>query len=111
MDIRSLIAWNVTRIRQGQDLSQEELANRCETLYQGFISNLEKGKHNPSVQTLVLLANALNVTVSEFFNTHGAPAKILQGPLIVKSRRFGIKEVEIDLGVFVIPSHEPSAER
>jgi len=52
------------RIRQG--VSQMELSLRS-NLSQSFIANLEKGKKQPSVLTLIRIANALNVNPQEFF--------------------------------------------
>ena len=52
------------RIRQG--VSQMELSLRS-SLSQSFIANLEKGKKQPSVLTLIRIAYALNVNPQEFF--------------------------------------------
>jgi len=52
------------RIRNG--VSQMELSLRS-NLSQSFIANLEKGKKQPSVLTLIRIAEALNVNPQEFF--------------------------------------------
>ena len=54
----------IIRIRQG--VSQMELSLRS-NLSQSFIANLEKGKKQPSVLTLIRIADALNVNPQEFF--------------------------------------------
>ena len=100
MDLPSLIAWNIHRLRLKENISQLELALRCEVLHQNFISTLESGSHNPSIQTLAILANAFNVTISELYSVKDAPLHFLQGPLVYESRRHGTKIVEIDLSVF-----------
>jgi len=52
------------RIRYG--VSQMELSLRS-NLSQSFIANLEKGKKQPSVLTLIRIAEALKVSPQEFF--------------------------------------------
>jgi len=52
------------RIRNG--VSQMELSLRS-NLSQSFIANLEKGKKQPSVLTLLRIAEALNINTQEFF--------------------------------------------
>lgn len=103
MDLQSLIAWNINRLRLKEEITQEELAHRCEVLHQNFISTLEKGKHNPSIQTLAILANAFNVTIAELYNLEGAPSHMVDGPLVYKTRRHGTKTVPISLNVFSPP--------
>jgi len=52
------------RIKNG--ISQMELSLRS-NLSQSFIANLEKGKKQPSVLTLIRIADSLNVNPQEFF--------------------------------------------
>jgi len=52
------------RVRMG--VSQMELSLRS-NLSQSFIANLEKGKKQPSVLTLIKIADALKVNLQEFF--------------------------------------------
>lgn len=47
-------------------LTQEELANRCE-LTKGYISQIENDKVSPSIETLGLILEVLGTTFSEFF--------------------------------------------
>ncbi len=53
-------------MRQRKNLTQEELADRCE-LTKGYISQLENDLTSPSIATLVDLLNALGSNLSEFF--------------------------------------------
>ncbi len=53
-------------MRQRKNLTQEELADRCE-LTKGYISQLENDLTSPSISTLCDLLNALGTTLSEFF--------------------------------------------
>lgn len=54
-------------MRQRINLTQEELADRCE-LTKGYISQLENDLTSPSIATLVDLLNALGSTLSDFFH-------------------------------------------
>jgi len=70
--LRRVIGRNVRRARQAQGLTQTHLSVRIEQLAgepgvarQGSISSIERGVRSPSVEMLVLLASALDVTVTE----------------------------------------------
>jgi len=54
-----------TRINKG--VSQMELSLRSD-MSQSFIANIEKGKKQPSVLTLIRIANALEVNPQDFFS-------------------------------------------
>jgi len=60
------------RIRNG--VSQMELSLRS-NLSQSFIANLEKGKKQPSVMTLLRIASALNVSPKAFFPENETKSK------------------------------------
>jgi transcriptional regulator with XRE-family HTH domain len=70
----------IKQVRQQQGVSQLELSSRA-SLSQSFLANLENGKKQPSVLTLIRIAKALNVNPRDFFpitetkqtNTHDAP--------------------------------------
>ena len=69
MDIKEQLRYiiekiKVIRIKNG--VSQMELSLRS-NLSQSFIANLEKRKKQPSVFTLIRIAEALNVNPQEFF--------------------------------------------
>ncbi|MCM3703209.1 helix-turn-helix domain-containing protein [Paenibacillus macerans] len=51
-------------IRKEQKISQESLALRSD-LDRTYISMLERGIHQPTLNTLLALANALNIKASE----------------------------------------------
>ncbi|PBB81260.1 transcriptional regulator [Mesorhizobium sp. WSM3879] len=61
MDIRKLVGRNLSRIRKATGLTQEVVAERA-NLSQQYVSELETGKRNPTVETLVILAQALGVS-------------------------------------------------
>lgn len=61
-----LIGHKIRALRLGNNLTQEELANRLE-LTKGYISQLENNLTSPSIQTLFAILEVLGTDVSEFF--------------------------------------------
>ena len=60
MDMRKLVGDNVCRIRKDKGLTQERLSE-LSGLSQQYISDLERGKRNPTIVTIYELAMALGV--------------------------------------------------
>lgn len=60
MDMRRLVGTNVRRLRLARELTQERFAE-LSGLSQQYISDLERGRRNPTVVTLHEIATALNV--------------------------------------------------
>lgn len=61
------IGDKIRRLRVAKQLTQEELANRCE-LSKGFISQLENDLTSPSIATLISILDILGTNLTEFFN-------------------------------------------
>ena len=53
-------------LRRAKRWSQEQLAERA-AIQRSYIADLERGGRNPSVRTLLRVANALGVTMTAFF--------------------------------------------
>lgn len=68
-DLKQLIGLRVKAIRQSKGLTQEAIASLMTTASQGFstesVSNIERGRTLPGLDTLQRLANALNTTLTE----------------------------------------------
>jgi transcriptional regulator with XRE-family HTH domain len=60
------IGEKIKRLRLQLNLSQAELADRCE-LTKGYISQLENNLNSPSISTLCDILAALGTDLSEFF--------------------------------------------
>lgn len=60
------IGSKIKRLRQQLNLSQSELADRCE-LTKGYISQLENDLTPPSIATLMDILSALGTSPAEFF--------------------------------------------
>lgn len=61
------IGEKIRRLRIEKQLTQEELANRCE-LSKGFISQLENDLTSPSIATLKDILEILGTNLNEFFS-------------------------------------------
>jgi transcriptional regulator with XRE-family HTH domain len=71
MDLVKLLGENVRAARKTRGLSQETLAFDAD-MKRSYLSELERGKRNPSVRALGRLATALNVE----------PADLLRKPSV-----------------------------
>ena len=60
------IGEKLKHLRQQRNLTQEEMADRCE-LSKGFISQVERELASPSIATLTDMLECLGVTLQEFF--------------------------------------------
>ena len=66
MDIKEAYGEKVKAIRKSQDVSQEKLAELAE-LDRTYISDIENGKRNVSIETVFKIAKALNKPMVSFF--------------------------------------------
>ena len=55
---------NIRRLRRSLKLSQEKLAEKCD-LHRTYVCDVERGTRNPSFLTLLTLARAMGLTISE----------------------------------------------
>lgn len=62
--LQHLLAYNIREFRSRANLSQEDLAGLA-ALDRTYISGIERGIRNPSLQVLWRIAQALNVTVPQ----------------------------------------------
>ena len=68
MDIKIRIGRRIKELRTEKSMSQEEVANTAE-MERSFITHIESGRRNISVETLQRILDALNITFQEFFST------------------------------------------
>ena len=66
MDIKELIGARIKSLRQGKGLTQEALAEKS-GISSKYLSSIERGKENPTLDTLIQLAKALKVELFEIF--------------------------------------------
>jgi transcriptional regulator with XRE-family HTH domain len=65
-DLLHMLGSQIRALRLEQGMTQQELAEKCE-LSLPFINLIENNKRNVSLETLVKLLSALNITLSDFF--------------------------------------------
>jgi transcriptional regulator with XRE-family HTH domain len=53
------------RLREERDMSQEKLAEMSD-LHRTYVYQIERGKKQPSVATMIDLARALNISLADF---------------------------------------------
>ena len=69
MDIKLKIGQRIKELREKAEMSQKDLAYTAD-LDRSYIASIENGQRNVSIVTIEKIANALNVTLKEFFNNN-----------------------------------------
>jgi len=67
MNAKELIGKRIKGARQAKGLSQEALSEKI-GMSAKYLSSIERGKENPTLDTLIKLADALELETSELFN-------------------------------------------
>jgi transcriptional regulator with XRE-family HTH domain len=67
MDIKVRFGLKVKELRKAKKISQEELAHLAQ-LERSYVSNIEMGKRNVSLEVMEKLAGALGVEMGELVN-------------------------------------------
>ena len=78
-DPRKALGLRIKQLRAEQEITQEELADRCD-LFRTYMSRIESGQANPTLTALHALARGLNVDLPDLLM---APTPIR--PLRVRS--------------------------
>jgi transcriptional regulator with XRE-family HTH domain len=66
MNARELVAWNVRRLRVLRGISSERLAAES-GVDRSYLSRLERGVANPTIDVLERLTRVLEVEIAELF--------------------------------------------
>ncbi len=66
IDLKTLLGMAIKAQRASLGISQEELAHRA-GLHRTYISDLERGARNPSIESIEKLAGALQISVAKLF--------------------------------------------
>ena len=66
IDLKTLLGMAIKTRRTALGISQEELAHRA-GLHRTYVSDLERGARNPSIESIEKLAQALQISISELF--------------------------------------------
>lgn len=71
------------KLRQEKKLSQEELAFQC-NMQASHIGQLERGQKNPTLDTLIKIANGFEITLPELLDFDEKPQNKNQNPTVNK---------------------------
>ncbi len=67
MDVKLKVGQRIRQLRKKLELSQEALALKAE-VDRTYVTDIENGRRNVSLEILERLIKALNVSFTEFFN-------------------------------------------
>lgn len=67
VDVKLKIGLRIKELRQQNGLSQKDLSYAAD-LDRSYIASVENGQSNVSIVNIEKIANALNVTLKDFFN-------------------------------------------
>ena len=65
-DLLFAFGQTIRKVRLSKDISQERFADMCD-LHRTYISDVELGKRNVSLENIGKMANALDMRISELF--------------------------------------------
>ncbi len=82
MDKKVVLGARIKAVRKQRGWSQEQLAERAGISTQ-YVSNIERGKENPTLDLLLRVAQALKVSPAEIFDleARGLDRKTLQAEI------------------------------
>lgn len=66
-NIKQKVGERIKELRNHENISQEELANKA-GMARGFVSGVETGKRNITVETLGKILDVLSISYGTFFN-------------------------------------------
>lgn len=67
LDTKQMIGARIRAIRKRRGLTQEALSELID-INPKYLSSIERGKENPTLNTLITLANAMEVDLGEIFS-------------------------------------------
>lgn len=107
---RARLGARLRALRRARGFTQERLAERAGLSYK-FVGEIERGQGNPTLATLVALAEALDVDVVDLFG----PAETRQAPLevyTIPGRQLArVREAVARLEEFLEETGRPAASR
>ena len=66
METKKLIGLRIKELRRSKNLSQETLSEKV-GISSKYLSSIERGKENPTLDTLIRVSMSLNVELSDLF--------------------------------------------
>ena len=67
MDLKQMIGARIKEIRRKKGITQEQLSERM-GINPKYLSSIERGKENPTLNTMISLAESLDVKIADLFS-------------------------------------------
>ena len=67
MDIRTRLGRNIRKLREARGWSQEDYADRA-GIHRTYVSDIERGRRNPTITVVEKLAAPLEVTAGQLID-------------------------------------------
>ena len=98
IDLKTLLGMAIKTQRASLGISQEELTHRA-GLHRTYVSDLERGARNPSIESIEKLAGALQVSVSNLFEGagNGSSSRQMEEILLVQDNP---RDVDLTIRAF-----------
>ena len=68
MDMKVAIGERIAKLRKAKKLSQQQFSYDAE-IERSYLTHVEKGRKNISVDTLVKITKALDISLKDFFDS------------------------------------------
>jgi transcriptional regulator with XRE-family HTH domain len=68
VDIKQMIGARIAELRSQKNMTQEYLAGKM-GISSKYLSSIERGKENPTLNTLISLSQALKIDLEEIFSS------------------------------------------
>jgi transcriptional regulator with XRE-family HTH domain len=68
MDLNELVGKRITVLRKKKELSQQKFANEAD-IERSYLTHVEKGRKNISINTLGKITSALEISLKDFFDS------------------------------------------
>jgi transcriptional regulator with XRE-family HTH domain len=68
MQLQEKIVERIAELRKNKKLSQQKFSYEAE-IERSYLTHVEKGRKNISIETLAKITNALGISLKDFFDT------------------------------------------
>ena len=66
MNLKKMIGARIQKLRKQKGLTQDELSEKV-NISSKYLSSIERGKENPTLNTFISIAEELSVDIGDFF--------------------------------------------
>ncbi len=68
MDMKVVIGERIAQLRKAKNLSQQKFSYEAE-IERSYLTHIEKGRKNISIDTLLKITKALGISLKDFFDS------------------------------------------